>query len=165
MNKENLRIWRRRFIPNEMISLDGDEILHLDEDTLVTRWSSLHPRTDFAGGVSAYFLKDGWKVSKILDCEGNTLYWYCDIVEYIMDEAANSITCQDLLFDVVVYDNGKYKVLDCDEAADAFEKGLITTAQLTGGLRQMHKLLEIIYHSRFDRLQAVINEYDAMVKA
>ena len=161
MNRENLRIYRRRFIPNELICLDADEILHLDDDILVTRWNALHPRTDFCSGVSAYFMKDGWKVSKILDAQGNTLHWYCDIVEYIIDEAANSITCQDLLFDVVVYENGRYKVLDCDEAADAFEKGLITTAQLTGGLRSLHELLEVIYHSRFDRLQAVINEYCA----
>ena len=159
MRKEDLKIYRRRFIPNELISLDSDEILYLDDEKLVTKWNALHARSDFASGVSAYFFKDGWKVSKILDHEGNVIHWYCDIVECILDEKKNSITCQDLLFDVVVYENGRYKVLDCDEAAEAYESGLITGAQLCSALRSLHELLEVVYHDRFDRLQAVINEY------
>ena len=160
MNRDNLRIYRRRFIPNEMICLDSDEILHLDDEKLITRWSAIHARSDFAGGVSAYFFKEGWKVSKIYDHNGNVLHWYCDIVEYLFDENANSITCQDLLFDVVVSDNGRYKVLDCDEAAEAYESGLITGAQLCSALRSLHELMEVIYHDRFDRLQAIISEYE-----
>ncbi len=160
MNANNLRIYRRRFIPNELISLDSDEILHLDDEKLITRWNAIHPRNDFSSGVSAYFFKEGWKVSKIYDHNGNVLHWYCDIVEYLFDEAANSITCQDLLFDVVVSDNGRFKVLDCDEAAEAYENGLITGAQLCSALRSLHELMEVIYHDRFDRLQAIISEYE-----
>lgn len=160
MTADGLRIYRRRFIPNELICLDSDRILHLDDEKLITRWTALHARTDFSGGISAYFFNDGWKISKILDHENNVLHWYCDIVEYILDDTKNSMTCQDLLFDVVVYDNGRYKVLDCDEAAEAYESGLITGAQLCGALRSLHNLMEVIYHDRFDRLQSVINEYD-----
>ena len=160
MNAENLLIYRRRFIPNELICLDNDEVLYLDDEKLITKWNALHSRSDFSRGISAYFFKEGWKVSKIIDHEGNTLHWYCDIVEYILDEQKNSMTCQDLLFDVVVYDNGRYKVLDCDEAAEAYESGLITGAQLCSALRSLHKLMEVIYHDRFDRLQAVIGEFE-----
>ncbi|MBP5652015.1 MAG: DUF402 domain-containing protein [Lachnospiraceae bacterium] len=161
MEKQNLKLYRRRFIPDELTWLKDDEILRLDDEMLVTRWKSLHPRTDFAGGVSVFFLKEGWKVSKILDRDGNILHWYCDIIDIVRNEEENSLTYEDLLFDVVVSPSGKIKVLDCDEAALAFEQGLITKEQLIHALKAMHELLEVIYHSRFDRLQAVIEAYDS----
>ncbi len=160
MDTKDMKVYRRRYIPNELTWLKDDEILRFDDEVLVTRWKSLKPRSDFSGGISAFFLKDGWKISKIFDPDGNLLHWYCDIIEVIMDEAENSFAYNDLLFDIVVYPSGKYKVLDCDEAAEALEKGLITQTQLINALHSMHELLEVIYHDRFDRLQAVINEFD-----
>ena len=156
MDIENLHLYRRRFIPDETIALTKDIILKLEDNLLITSWKTLNPKTDFAGGVSAFFLDKGWKVSKIMDCEGNLKYWYCDIIDCIIDDAANSFTYEDLLFDVVVSPTGNLKVLDCDEAAEAREKGLITEEQLLKGLRSMNELLYTIYHGRFDRLQAVI---------
>ena len=157
MNIENLHLFRRRFIPNEITPLSDDKVLKLEENLIITSWKTLNPRTDFASGMSAYFIDKGWKVSKFLDCEGNIKYWYCDIIDCILDEAANSFTYEDLLFDVVVYPNGSIKVLDCDEAAEAREKGYITEEQLLRGLKSMNELLTTIYHGRFDRLQAVLN--------
>ncbi len=160
MDINNLKLYRRRFIPDELKWLKDDEILRFDDELLVTRWNSLRPRQDFSGGLSVFFLKEGWKVTKIFDTEGNVLYWYCDIIDIILNEEENSITYEDLLFDVVVSTNGRSKVLDCDEAAQAFEDGLITKEQLVHALKAMHELLEVIYHSRFDRLQAIVNSYD-----
>ncbi len=160
MTKDNLKIYRRRYIPDETKLLKDDEVLRLDKEALITRWKSIKPRNDFAGGISAFFIPNGWKISKILDSDGNLLYWYCDIIEVIMNEEENSFLYNDLLFDIVVYPDESYKVLDCDEAAMAFEKGLITQTQLINALHSMHELLEVIYHSRFDRLQAVIDEFD-----
>ncbi|MBQ6025775.1 MAG: DUF402 domain-containing protein [Lachnospiraceae bacterium] len=157
MNIENLHLFRRRFIPDEITPLSDDKVLKLEENLIITSWKTLNPRTDFASGMSAYFIDKGWKVSKFLDCEGNIKYWYCDIIDCILDEASNSFTYEDLLFDVVVYPNGSIKVLDCDEAADAREKGYITEEQLLRGLKSMNELLTTIYHGRFDRLQAVLN--------
>ncbi|MBQ5933841.1 MAG: DUF402 domain-containing protein [Lachnospiraceae bacterium] len=157
MNIDNLHLFRRRFIPNEITPLSDDKVLKLEENLIITSWKTLNPRTDFASGMSAYFIDKGWKVSKFLDCEGNIKYWYCDIIDCILDEASNSFTYEDLLFDVVVYPNGSIKVLDCDEAAEAREKGYITEEQLLRGLRSMNELLTTIYHGRFDRLQAVLN--------
>ncbi|MBO4420926.1 MAG: DUF402 domain-containing protein [Lachnospiraceae bacterium] len=157
MNIENLHLFRRRFIPDEITPLSDDKVLKLEENLIITSWKTLNPRTDFASGMSAYFIDKGWKVSKFLDCEGNIKYWYCDIIDCIVDEASNSFTYEDLLFDVVVYPNGNVKVLDCDEAAEAREKGFITEEQLLRGLRSMNELLTTIYHGRFDRLQAVLN--------
>ena len=118
MNIENLHLFRRRFIPDEITPLSDDKVLKLEENLIITSWKTLNPRTDFASGMSAYFIDKGWKVSKFLDCEGNIKYWYCDIIDCIVDEASNSFTYEDLLFDVVVYPNGNVKVLDCDEAAE-----------------------------------------------
>lgn len=157
MNIDNLHLFRRRFIPDEITPLSDDKVLKLEENLIITSWKTLNPRTDFASGMSAYFIDKGWKVSKFLDCEGNIKYWYCDIIDCILDEASNSFTYEDLLFDVVVYPNGSIKVLDCDEAAEAREKGYITEEQLLRGLRSMNELLTTIYHGRFDRLQAVLN--------
>ncbi len=157
MNIENLHLFRRRFIPDEITPLSDDKVLKLEENLIITSWKTLNPRTDFASGMSAYFIDKGWKVSKFLDCEGNIKYWYCDIIDCIVDEASNSFTYEDLLFDVVVYPNGNVKVLDCDEAAEAREKGFITEEQLLRGLKSMNELLTTIYHGRFDRLQAVLN--------
>ena len=156
MNTENLHLYRRRFIPDEFTNLTDDKILKFEDNLLITSWKTLNPRTDFASGVSAYFIDKGWKVSKFLDCSGNIKYWYCDIIDCIINEEENSFTYEDLLFDVVVYPNGNIKVLDCDEAADAREQNLITEEQLLKGLRSMNELLTTIYRGRFDRLQAVI---------
>ena len=156
MDTDNLHLYRRRFIPDELIYLKDDKILKFEDNLLITSWKTLNPKTDFASGVSAFFIDKNWKVSKILDHEGNLMHWYCDIIDCLWDEDANSLTYEDLLFDVVVYPNGMAKVLDCDEAAEAREKGLITEEQLLKGLKSMNELLNLIYQGRFDRLEAVV---------
>jgi len=156
----NLTIYRRRFIPNELRCLDKDEILSFENGVLITKWKSLRKRPDFEGGTSAYFLDKGWKISRVVDISGKITYWYCDIIDVIFDDKNHSLTYEDLLFDVVVYESGKIRVLDCDEAADAFEKNLITKEQIIHALRAMHELLTLIREDRFDRLQAIINDAD-----
>lgn len=156
MNKEGLKLYRKRYIPEEFTPLSNDEIILLEDNLLITHWKTLKPRQDFVGGHSAFFMDKGWKISRITDCEDNVTHWYCDIIDVKKNEEENSIIYEDLLFDVVVYPNGKLKVLDSDEAADAFEQGLITREQLLSALRSMNELLNIIYQGRFDRLQAVI---------
>ena len=157
MDKDNLHLVRHRYIPEETTPLSSDEVLLFKDDLIITRWKPINPRQDFAGGISAFFLDKGWKISKICDCEGNVIYWYCDIIESILDDESNTFTYNDLLFDIIVYPNGSIKVLDCDEAAEAFEKGMITGKQLTNALNSMNDLLYTIYHGRFDRLTAVID--------
>lgn len=161
MDTSNLTLYRRRYIPDELIVLKNDEVVKLEDELLITKWKTLSHHTAFASGISAYFFDKGWKVSKFIDAEGNVCYWYCDIVEILKDEKENSITCVDLLFDVVVYPNGTVRVVDSDEAADAYEKGLITKEQLLKALRSMNELLGIIYNDRFDRLQAIVNSAEA----
>ena len=157
MNLENLKIYRRRYIPKEYVDLKNDERLSLDENYLITRWKPIRPRTDFAAGISVYCLKEGWKISNIMDSEGKTIHWYCDICEFIIDEKENSITSNDLLLDVIIYPNGRELILDADEAADALEKGLITMEQMIKALRSFNSLLEVIRHGEFDNLIAKLD--------
>ena len=58
MRSSKPNLYRKRIIPEEMILLKDDEILHLDSRIIVTKWDSLKPRKDFSNGISAYFLND-----------------------------------------------------------------------------------------------------------
>ncbi len=162
MDISNIVLYRRRFIPNELVRLDDDEILKYEDNLMITRWKTISTHTAFVSGVSAFFFDKGWKVSKFLDANGNICYWYCDMVDIEKDEDKGTLTCIDLLFDIVVFPDGSIRVMDSDEAADAFEQGLITQAQLLKGLRSMNELLNVIYNDRFDRLQAVVNSADSI---
>ncbi|MCR5521882.1 MAG: DUF402 domain-containing protein, partial [Lachnospiraceae bacterium] len=106
---------------------------------------------------SVYCLKEGWKISNIMDEEGNTLEWYCDICEFIIDDENNTFTSNDLLLDVIIYPNGRELILDADEAADALEKGLITNEQMIKALRSFNSLLEVIRHGEFENLIKRLN--------
>ena len=57
------RIYRKRIIPKDLIPLDDDIIVAQDEETLVTKWKTLNPKTAFSHGCSCFFLKEGIKVN------------------------------------------------------------------------------------------------------
>ena len=154
---DGLKIYRRRYIPKEYIDLKNDERVSLDDNYLITKWKPLRPRSDFAAGVSVYCLKDGWKISNIMDEEGNTLEWYCDICEFEIDDENNTFTSNDLLLDVIVYPDGRELILDADEAAEALEKGMITKEQMIKALRSFNSLLEVLRHGEFENLVKRLN--------
>ncbi len=149
-----LRLYRRRLIPDECIPLKDDVIVKQTEDLVITSWNTLNPKIAFSHGCSCYFLKEGFKISKFYRQDGSLLYWYCDIVEYALDEQAHTLTATDLLADVIVYPDGRTKVVDLDELAQAFDTGLLTASQLSAALRQLDHLLTYIYKDKFDQLQA-----------
>lgn len=150
----HLQLYRKRLIPAECILLKDDVIVNQTEDLVITTWKTLNPKIAFTHGCSCYFLKEGFKISKFYRQDDSLLYWYCDIVEYTHDEQAHTLTATDLLADVIVYPDGRTKVVDLDELAQAFENGLLTAAQLTAALRQLNNLLTYIYKDKFDQLQA-----------
>lgn len=154
------RLYRRRLIPAEHTLLKDDVIVFLDDEVLITKWKTLKPKAEFTHGCSCYFLNRGVKVSKIYRADGSLLHWYCDIVEYAFDEEEASLTVTDLLADVILSPDGRMKVVDLDELAEAAERGLITKEQLTSCLRNLNQLLTLIYQGRFDRLQARLDELD-----
>ena len=148
-----LQIYRKRLIPDECILLKDDIIIEQNEDIILTKWKTLNPKTTFSHGCSCYFLHDGIKVSKFYRHDGSLLYWYCDVVSYDYDSENNTLTVTDLLADVIVHPDGSVQVVDLDEVAEAFEKGLLTTEQMSACLRQLNQLLSYIYRDKFDRLQ------------
>jgi predicted RNA-binding protein associated with RNAse of E/G family len=86
------------------------------------------------------------------------MYWYCDIVDYDFSDGGNVLTVTDLLADVLLYPDGRLKVVDLDELADANDRELITKEQLGRALRNLSRLLEIIYSRQFDSLTRPILE-------
>ena len=153
-----LKLYRKRYIPNQCIPLDDDIIVEQNDEFIITTWKTINPKTTFDHGSSCYMLKEGIKVSKFYRPDGSLLYWYCDIVDFEFDEEANSLTVVDLLADVIVYPDGRIKVMDLDELAEALERELITPARLTAALRQLDYLLCMIDRDKFDRLQAILND-------
>lgn len=152
-----LHIYRRRFIPDEYLLLKGDEILKADEETVITKWETIHPKAEFRYGCSCYFLKEGIKVSKLYRHDKTLLYWYCDIVDYEYNAPEGSLIVTDLLADVIVYPDGTVKVVDLDELADAFERRLISGALISTCLRRLNSLLTVIYQNDFDRFKRYVN--------
>ena len=127
-----IRLYRRRFIPDETVFLKDDEILLYNDEVIVTRWTALKPRDDFARGLSCYFLNKGMKVSKFFDSNGGLVYYYCDIIETVFNAGKNSYCFNDLLIDVIVYKDGSVRVCDLGEVPD--RRGAARAEGLIGSL-------------------------------
>lgn len=148
------KIYRKRIIPEDLILLKDDIIVAQDEETLITKWNTLNPKTTFSHGCSCFFLKEGIKVSKVYRSDNSLLRWYCDIVDFSFDPEEESMTYTDLLADVIIDSEGTVKVVDLDELAEAMEHDWITKEQGILCLRNLNHLLSLIYRDKFDRLQA-----------
>ena len=146
------KLYRKRLIPMECILLKDDTIEYCSDEMLVTSWKTLKPKTEFSHGCSCYFFNEGFKVSKFYKQDGQLLYYYCDIVEFEKNDEDDSLIITDLLADVILYPDGKVHVMDLDELADAQEQALISGTQLNRSLRQLDKLLNIIYKGDFSQL-------------
>lgn len=155
---ENIKLYRRRYIPDEIVHLKDDKIISADDEKIITKWEVLKKRTDFSHGASCYFLKKGIKVSKFIDENENILYWYCDIINYEYNEAENSYVFNDLLIDVIIYPDGFVKVVDMEEIADALEKGLIDEEIVKSSLRKTNALLTDIYNGKLDEYTNAIKD-------
>lgn len=153
----DITLYRRRFIPNELTPLTDDRILHLDDDIIITAWDTLKPRPDFASGISIYYRKEGFKISRHQKSDGTFSRWYCDIVLESREE--NRLIFSDLLIDVIIHPDGTVQVVDLDEAAEALEQGLITGSMLAKALRSANRLLDYIHQGRFDELTNCISSY------
>lgn len=156
--ERKIKLYRKRFIPEEIVFLKDDKILYSDENVIVTKWNVLKPRKDFERGYSCYFLKKGFKISKFIDKEGKLFYYYCDIIEteYVNEE--NTFIFMDLLADVIVYENGFVKVVDIGEITDALNKHLIDIELAKSALKRLDELLTIIYAG--DLKELVKNYFD-----
>lgn len=155
---KNLTLFRKRFIPDECVELKDDVILKQTDSTIVTKWKTIHDRSDLSSGYSCYYLDRGYKISKFLKSDGSLLCWYCDIITYEEDKEKNSLLVIDLLADVKIYPDGRIKVVDLDELSEAFEKGLIDQSLLKKSLLSLNRLLNEIYSDGISPLAAPIEE-------
>ena len=150
-----LVLYRRRFIPDEKILLKVDKVVSVSDDAIVTKWEVLTKRHDFTHGMSCYYIKEGFKVSKFLDDNNNIVYWYCDIIETEKD--GDTYTFNDLLADVIIRNDGRVEVVDVDEIGRALEEHILPTELITKALYRLDKLLRIIYSGDFEKYQAPLN--------
>jgi len=151
-----LKLYRRRFIPNETIELKNDQIIRADDSIIVTKWNTIKPKPDFSHGVSCYFLSLGWKISRFLNDSGECVYTYCDIIDSIRDIEKNSILINDLLVDIIVYGSGIVKVVDLGEVAEALESGLINAEMAAKALKRTDELLGVIYGGRLSEYTGLL---------
>ena len=145
----------------ECVALSDDEILYQDDERIVTRWNTLKPKKDLHHGLSCYFLKEGYKVSKFMRRDGSLLYWYCDIVSHTFDPETDTYVFTDLLADVVIYPDHSVRVVDLDEVGTALKNDLITKEQSISLLDSLSSLLNIIYAKEpFKAIQDYIVKFE-----
>lgn len=142
-------------MPHELLLLKDDVIISVCDEKIITKWDSIKPRSDFAGGVSCYFLQKNYKISKFFTHDGSFLYYYCDIGK--MEKNGNNYIFSDLLADIVIYPDGSTKVLDLDEMAEALRKGLITQDDMLMALDALDGLLKAIYNKGFCGIASVLD--------
>jgi protein associated with RNAse G/E len=159
---EHVRLFRRRFLPDETTELKDDKILSISKNMLLTSWEVLKPRDDIASGISAYFIDLGIKVSKVFNADGQLVYWYCDIIEPQIDEEKGTYIFNDLLIDVLIYPDKQVKVVDLDEFADMIEKNVLEHSLSIEALRRTDYLLQLIYSGRFRELTDYIDNAEKM---
>ncbi len=151
-----MKIYRKRYIPNEVVDISGDELIYKDENMIVTKWKPIHPRDDVSWGISYTLLNKGWKISKFYDFENELKYWYCDIIEADYNEEADTLTTTDLLVDLKIYPDGTYETLDIDELDEALEQSLITISQKEDALKKLNELLELVKNQAFPPMKEII---------
>ena len=150
------QLFRKRLIPEECIELKDDIIIYMDENIIVTKWHALKPKKDLHHGLSCYFLKEGYKISKFYTQDNKLLYWYCDIVDYTYSEIDNTYVFTDLLADVIIYPDGFVKVVDLDEFVEALDTDKLSIETLKLALVRLNNLLDLIYADKFEKLQSEI---------
>ena len=148
LNFDNIELWRKRYYPDEEVNISGDKILYLDDDLLVTSWVPIKPRDDMARGVSFWFLKKGWKISKLYDLEGKFIHYYCDICRYEV-EPGKKYRMIDLLADVIVEQSMTYKVVDMEELVGMLEDHTLPPKEFMISIKNLTTLLEAINSGEF----------------
>jgi len=154
---DTVKLYRKRYIPNELILLEDDIILEMNENYIVTKWNVLKPRkSGFTHGYSLYCIKENFKISKFYDFNDNLIHTYCDIIETFFDCEKNEYIFNDLLADVIIKNDKSVQVLDLSELPEALEENLITIEQLKLSLITLDNLLNKIYDGKFGEYENIL---------
>lgn len=105
------KLYRKRFIPDEIVELKDDRIVYHEGNIMITEWDVLHPKAKFSHGISCYYMDKGWKISKFLNKKKELVYYYCDIIETAYLKAENAYIFTDLLADVIIHPDGAVEVV------------------------------------------------------
>ena len=145
-------MYRKRYIPDEIKSLEKDEILYMSDDVIVTKWDTFRPKKNFSNSISCTFVNKGFKISKFMDNNGKLVYYYCDIIhsDYYKDE--NKWIFTDLLADVKIYPDGRTEIVDLDEVSEALKSGIISTETVCELMENLNSLLGLIYSGEWRKL-------------
>ena len=152
-------LYRKRLIPDECICLNNDNIIVQNNTQIITIWKTLHPKTEFAKGISYYVIDKGWKISKFYSEQDELVYIYCDLIDTFYDENTDSYTFTDLLADVIVENNGDVKVIDLDELATALKSDIISSHMIVTALNRLDALLKIIYSGELQEYINILDQY------
>lgn len=153
---DNPLMYRKRYMPQDIKSLNDDEIIYITDDVIVTKWKTFKPKKEFSNGVSCTFLKKGYKISKFMNDDGDLVYYYCDIIHCDYDSQKNTWLFTDLMADVKVYPDGFVEVVDLAEVAEAYSKKIISADIMQEMLEKLDSLLNLIYNGK---LKEVIEKY------
>jgi len=152
-------LYRKRLIPDECICLKNDDIIVQNTTQIITIWKTLHPKNEFAKGISYYVIDKGWKISKFYSNLDELVYIYCDIIDTFYDEKADSYIFTDLLADVIIENNGDVKVIDLDELGIALEAGIISSQLIVTALNRLDDLLTTIYSGEVQKYINTLDQY------
>ncbi len=142
-------LYRKRYIPLEIKSLNDDEILLITDDVIVTKWNTFKPKKEFSKGISYTFMNEGYKISKFMKDNGEVVYYYCDIINSEYQKEENTWIFTDLLVDVKIYPSGFVEVVDVGEVAEALDEKLINEDTVKELLVKLDKLLELVYSGKW----------------
>ena len=148
-----MKIYRKRYSPNEIVDISGDAVIYRDKEKLITKWNPINERDDIGRGESCVYFSKGWKISKFYRKDGSFKFWYCDIIDYEYDEEKDQYILIDLLLDVIVHQDGRYEVLDEDELEKALEMGIITEEIANDAKKKLNELLKLIQSDQFEKVQ------------
>lgn len=140
MSASDIKLYRKRYFPDEEVDISGDEILYLDDDLLVTKWQPINYRNDIGSGISFWYFNKNIKVSKLYDKELKFKSYYIDMCRYEIEKDVK-YKIVDLLADVVVNPDMTYKVLDFDELTEYLEKEAITPKEFMQSIKAFTKVI------------------------
>ena len=152
-------LFRKRYIPSEIVELKDDIILYRDDSMLITRWTTLKPRHDIAGGISLFLIDKGCKISRIHDAFGRFLHYYCDIIHTDYSAGNDTYIFTDLLADIIVHRDNRYSVVDLDELAEALKTSLINADTVCEALCSTDRLIRCIDNGEFHSYTNLIERY------
>lgn len=152
---KNIKLYRRRLVPNENILLKDDEIVMNNESLIVTKWDVLKPRKDFDNGYSIYDFENNIKATKQF-LGDKFIGYYFDIIDVCKEDCNYYVI--DLLVDVIIRD-GIIKVVDLDEFQEAMDEGLITPQKMCEALKITNDLLCELYEHSTKKYDDIFDTY------